>query len=236
MQLVDDGRLADAGISRDQDQLRRAAPDDAIERGEQGFDLALSPVQQLWNQEAVRIVVLAEAEVFDPALLFPCGKAALKIALEAGRGLIAFLRRLGEQLHDDRRDDARHIFDPFGRRYRPSRNVAMYPFHRIGRCKRQRAGEHPVKCDAERVQVAAGIDRAIHPSGLFGRHIGEGAGDGFGRIGRLPFARKARCDPESRESDFARGVHQDICRFEVLVDQTASVELRERRSDGDGQT
>src|SRR3984885_10747535 len=95
VQLVDDGGLADAGISRDQDQLRRAAPDDAIERGEQGFDLALSPVQQLWNQEAVRIVVLAEAEVFDPALLFPCGKAALKIALEAGRGLIAFLRRLG---------------------------------------------------------------------------------------------------------------------------------------------
>ena len=48
--------------------------------------------------------------------------------------------------------------------------------------------EHLIKCDAECVQVAAGIDRAIHASGLFGRHIGEGANDGLGRLERLPFA------------------------------------------------
>src|SRR6516165_6582064 len=40
LQLIDDRGLADPGIARDQDQLRGATVDDAIERGEQGLDLA----------------------------------------------------------------------------------------------------------------------------------------------------------------------------------------------------
>ena len=39
-------------------------------------------------------------------LRLPFGKAAPQIALEAGRGLVALLGGLGEQLHDDRRDGA----------------------------------------------------------------------------------------------------------------------------------
>ena len=39
VELVHDRRLADAGVSGDQHQLRPAARDDAIERGEQGVDL-----------------------------------------------------------------------------------------------------------------------------------------------------------------------------------------------------
>ena len=44
VQFIDDRRFADAGISRDQHQFRRAALDDAIEGGEQGLDLARTPV------------------------------------------------------------------------------------------------------------------------------------------------------------------------------------------------
>ena len=77
-------------------------------------------------------------------------------------------------------------------------DMAVHPFHGIGRGERQDAGEHLVERDAERVEVAAGIDRAIHPSGLFGRHVGECAGDGLGRLGRLALARKARGDAETR--------------------------------------
>src|SRR6266850_377036 len=47
VQLIDDRRLADSGISGDQHQLRRAALYDAVEGGEQGIDLARSPVQLL---------------------------------------------------------------------------------------------------------------------------------------------------------------------------------------------
>jgi hypothetical protein len=50
VQLIDHGRLADAGIAGDQHQLRRAALDDAVEGGEQRLDLALAPIQPLRNQ------------------------------------------------------------------------------------------------------------------------------------------------------------------------------------------
>src|SRR5262249_20968289 len=47
LQLVDDRGLADAGIAGDQDEFRGGTVDDAIERGEQGLDLASSPVKFL---------------------------------------------------------------------------------------------------------------------------------------------------------------------------------------------
>ena len=78
------------------------------------------------------------------------------------------------------------------------RDMAMDPFHRIGRAERQCAGEHLIERDAERIEVAAGIDRAVHPSGLFGGHVGERAGDGLGRLGRLALARQTRGDAETR--------------------------------------
>ena len=59
-------------------------------------------------------------------------------------------------------------------------------------------GEHLVERDAERVEIAAGIDRAVHAPGLFGRHVGERAGDDLGRLGRLALARQARGDAEAR--------------------------------------
>ena len=60
VQLVDDRGFADAGIARDQNQLRRAALDHAIEGGEQGLDLALSPVQLLRDHEPGGRVAFAE--------------------------------------------------------------------------------------------------------------------------------------------------------------------------------
>jgi len=56
-----------------------------------------------------------------------------EVALQAGRGLVAVLGRLGQQLHDDGRDDAGHILQPLGGRHRPPRDVAVDPFHRVGR-------------------------------------------------------------------------------------------------------
>ena len=71
VQFMDDGGFADAGISRDQHQLRRAALDDAIEGGEQGLDLARSPVQLLGDQQPVWRVVFAKREVIDAARWLP---------------------------------------------------------------------------------------------------------------------------------------------------------------------
>ena len=83
------------------------------------------------------------------------------------------------------------MLHPFAGRHRLPGDVAVHPLHRVGCGEWQRAREHLVERDAERVEVAAGVDRAVHASGLFGRHVGERAGDGLGRLGRLPLARQA---------------------------------------------
>jgi hypothetical protein len=51
--------------------------------------------------------------------------------------------------------------------------------------QREHAGEHFVQSNAQRVEVAAGIDRPIHAPGLFRGHVGECAGNNFGRRGCL---------------------------------------------------
>ena len=112
--------------------------------------------------------------------------------------------------------------------------MAVDPFHRIGGAERQTAGEHLIERDAERIEVAARVDRAVHPPGLFGRHIGERAGDDLGRLGRLTLARQTRGDAEPGEPRPSVGaVHQDIGRLDVLVDEAALVRLAERRGDAD---
>jgi len=71
---------------------------------------------------------------------------------------------------------------------------------------------------------------------LFGGHIGERAGDEFGRLGRLPFARQTRGDAEPGEPRLpVSAVHQDIGRLDVLVDEAALVRLAQRRGDADGE-
>ena len=45
MQLIDHGGFADAGVPGDEHQLRPAAGNDPIERGEQRIDFTVSPVQ-----------------------------------------------------------------------------------------------------------------------------------------------------------------------------------------------
>ena len=50
LQLVDDRGFAHAGIVQDQDQFRGATADDAIEGGEQSFNLAPPAVEFFGNQ------------------------------------------------------------------------------------------------------------------------------------------------------------------------------------------
>ena len=179
VQLVDDRGLADAGIAGHEHELRRAARHDPVEGGEQRVDLALAPVELLRDQQPVRHVVRAERERRR------CRRCASHSARQRrrsastpGRGLVAVLGGLGEQLHDDRRERRRgrpRTRSPGGTGCR-----AMWQCtHSIGSeaVKGSVAGQHLVEGDAERIEIAAGIDRAVHAAGLFRRHVGERAGD-----------------------------------------------------------
>ncbi len=115
-----------------------------------------------------------------------------QIGLDSGRGLVALLCRFGHQLQDDRRKLRGNGRVSFVGRNRPPRNVAVNPFERIGRRERQNPGQHFVERDAERIKIAARIDRAVHPARLLGRHVSQRPGDHLRRIGILLLTGQAR--------------------------------------------
>ena len=229
--------LADAGIAGHQYQLRRAGRDDPIERGEQNLDLALSSVQSLGNQQSIRRVVFAERKIIDAVLGLPLRQTPPEIAFYAGRCLVALLCRLGEQPHDDRGHRRREVAATRSAGGTGCR--AMWQCtHSIGsrRGKRQRAGQHFVEGDAERVEIAARIDRAVHPAGLFRRHVGQRARDHLGRLRRLALAPQARRDAKPGQPDPARRlVDHDVTRRQVFVDDAAAVQCAERRGQTDAE-
>ena len=110
----------------------------------------------------------------------------------------------------------------------------MDPLQRVGGSKREHARKHLVQGDAQRVEIAAGIDRAIHAPGLFRGHVGEGAGNDFRRRGRLALARQSGRDAKAGEPHVAGVVHEHVLGLDVLMDQTALVDVAERRCQANG--
>src|SRR4029077_5076700 len=109
-------------------------------------------------------------------------------------------------------------------------------FHGISGAERQNTGEHLVEGDAERVEVAARVDRTVHSSCLLRRHVGERARERLGRLNRLSLAGKARCDAKSSEPRLAgRLVYQDVGRLDVLMDEAALMELAQSHGNSGGQ-
>src|SRR5258708_2528532 len=131
MELIDDGGLADPGVSGNKHQLRLAPDYKAVERSEQGLDFGFSPVQFLWNQQPIWRVMFAKREFVDALPRFPFSETAPQVTLEASRCLIALLRRLGEQLHDDCRNRARNTVHLLAGWCRLSCDMTVHQLHRI---------------------------------------------------------------------------------------------------------
>ena len=104
-------------------------------------------------------------------------------------------------------------------------DLAMHPFERVGSRERQGTCQHLVKRDAEGIKVATRVDRAVHPPGLFRSHVSQCSGDELGRFGSLVLAAKARSNPKTENPDVTRrGVHQNIGRLYILVNQLLFVQ------------
>src|SRR3981081_3765775 len=85
--------------------------------------------------------------------------------------------------------------------------------------------------------MATRIDRTIHSSSLFGRHVGECSGEDFRRFGRLPLAWQPGCDTEAQQPHVAGGsVYESVGGLDVLVDETVLVYPAERSRQSDGET
>src|SRR5258706_15877046 len=142
--------------------------------------------------------MFTEREFADTLFAIPFGKAAPKIALQASRGLIAFLGSLREQLCNDSRYGMRNILSPLSRCQRLFGYVAMYPLDWF-RCREgQSACQQFVQRHPEGIEIAARIDRTIHPPRLFRCHVRERSRDELGRFRRLALAKQSRGNAKAR--------------------------------------
>ena len=235
VQLVHHRGFADPGIAGHQNQLGLALCLYAVERRQKARRLALPPKERFRDQQTVRHVPSAEPERVDPPEPLPRSEAAAQIRLKSGGGLVARLRGLAEQFQNDvrkRRGDGCNL------RVGPDRlpgDMAMHPFHRLGGCEGQRPRQQLIENDAQGIKIAARIDRAVHPPGLFRRHVSERAGDPLRRRRFLPVMRQAGGDAKPGQPHAAAGpVHQDVRRFQVLMDQAARMRLPDGGRERDG--
>lgn len=61
--------------------------------------------------------------------------------------------------------------------------------------KRQRARKHLVEGDAQRVEIAAGINRALHARSSAPAPCRRAAGNNLGRYARVTLVRNLGCNP-----------------------------------------
>src|SRR5713101_3640582 len=154
----------------------------------------------------------------------PFRQAPSKISFQPGSGLVALLGVFGEELHGDSRQRLGDC-DAINRWYRLACNLAVDPLQRVGGGERQRARKHLVQGDAQRVEIAAGINRTVHPASLLGCHISERAGNNLGRYGRLALAWQLGRNPESGEPYVAGVVDKYVRRLDVLMDEALPMDL-----------
>jgi hypothetical protein len=99
IELLDQGRLADARIAAHEHQRRPALVGNAIESRQQRLDLALSSVESFRDPELCARVPLGEREGLD-ATLTQHVEAPLQVVLDPERARISVLWILCEQLRD----------------------------------------------------------------------------------------------------------------------------------------
>ena len=119
-------------------------------------------------------------------------------------------------------------------RYRLTCDVAVDPFQGVGGSKWEHSREHLVQSDAQRVEIAASIDRSIHAPGLFRGHVSKRTGNRFRRCRRLALARQSGRDAKAGEAYVAGAVNEYIFGLDIFVDQTTLVGMAERRCQVNG--
>ena len=173
LQFTDQRGLADPRVARDGDQRRLAGCRHALEGRQQRRPFLRRAHRACAGSGSGLRSRPPPAETARCArMACHCARHRVEIGVQPAHALIAVLRQLGQQLHHDVRDRLRHVGRDVARRRRDAGDMAMRPFQRIVRGKRQLAGQHAVQRDAERIEIGAVIDRAMHAPGLFGRQIG----------------------------------------------------------------
>jgi hypothetical protein len=231
--LADQRGLADARLPR-HEQRGAAAGRDTLEDDEQLGDLGLAAVEAVARAERARDIGAAQREQIHDAGALELVQAMHEIDAHAIAALIALLRRLGQQLHDHGGQARRYGRPHLVRWGRLSRELAVKQFERVRRLERRPADQHFVERAAQRVQVGAVVDAPVRPARLFRRHVRERTLEprDIGRRAALP--RKTARDAEIRKTHVERlGIHDDVGRLDVLVDDPLAVDLAQDGREAD---
>ena len=223
--FVDQRGFSYARISGHQSYARRPVAGTRIGI-QQTMNFDIPAVEPGGKAEALGYLVPARHEVFERAVDGERFDAFVQVAADAGGALIAVLRIFRDQFVDHARYRNRDgcILDvEFGRHHG---DVLMHQFHAVLGVERAAAEQQFVESDAQRVVIAAVIDRPVHASGLFRRDVGERAFEVV-RVLQLPVF---MCEPsgvaEIDDLDFAGlRVDQDVVGVDVLVDDAVAVHV-----------
>ncbi len=182
-ELVHEAGLPDPGVPRDERERGAAARHRLLEHRLQRGQLGLPPVEALGELEAIGDVERAERERLDAPGGAPFGPGPLEILPEAAGALVPVLGHLLHQPPDDRVEHGVDAGGDLAQRRDWARDVRVNPAQRILRGERELAGEHEEEQHPQRVEIAAAVDGAVHPSGLLGRHERQRPLDQLWRLG-----------------------------------------------------
>ena len=234
--LMDQRRLARAGIATDEDEQTfavRAAVEGVDERG----CLRFPSIHARRQAKEHGIVIFAEREGGRiDAHLLEVHQTAFQIMSQALSRLVSVVRILRHQLVDDGRERAGRLWIELPQRNRNLREMRVHHAQRVGGLKRQCIGQNFVERDAHGIEVGAEVHGAIHAAGLLRRAIGERAFDQFGIAHIALLEVEHRRNGEVNEPDAALlKVDEDVGRSDVLVDDVVVMNLpkRARRRDCD---
>src|SRR6266481_4996904 len=87
--------------------------------------------------------------------------------------------------------------------------------------------EHLIEGNPQRVEIAAGINRAIHAAGLLWRHVRERAGNDLRRYGGLALLWQLGRNPESGQPYVVGVVNERIRRLDILMYEAVPMDLAE---------
>ena len=156
------------------------------------------------------------------------GAHRLQIVDQPVRGLVAVLRLLLQQVHDDLGDGRGDRRVHRCRRHRHARQVIVDEPQRVAGAERRRAGGELVERRAQRVQVGALIHRPSGPPGLLRRQIGKRPDDlAVVRVLGTHLGQQGR-QREVHQAWSPLAGHDDVRRRDIAVHHTPAVHFRDR--------
>jgi hypothetical protein len=222
-QLVDQSRLTHPGCPADQHPA--TPPGQRLpERRFEGHRLVLASHQPRRRQEPQRNIVFADAE---PRW---CPAHPLQVVKHAIGRLVAIVRFLVQQMHDDLGQRRRHDGVHLRRRHRHPSQMIMGEAQRVAGTERRLARRQLVQRRAERVQVGTLIDRPCGAPGLLRRQVRQCPHDlGVVRELRADLGQRRRQREVNQARGAVRGEH-DVRRRDVPVHHPPAVHPGNRPS------